>query len=135
MKKVLVGIAIVIVLLPAHLNLNSQIQIYISEGNIYKSVFKEPFESVYIQLWNGDFFVITNRIEHRILVPVEYLRSKLAKKGSTIKDIILIIHNHYAKPYFSYSDRLMYKKLKREGFNGLFMVYIQATGNVIKYNQ
>lgn len=58
------------------------------------------------------------------------LKKELKKKGYEIKDIAVIIHNHLTVCRFSDEDHKRYRRLKKYGFEGLFLVYCHTSDKV-----
>ena len=52
---------------------------------------------------------------------------KTPEKIYKIKDIAIIIHNHFLVNKFSDTDRNLYRSLKKHGFDGLFLMYCHRT--------
>jgi len=52
---------------------------------------------------------------------------KTPEKTYRIKDIAIIIHNHFLDDKFSHRDWRQYRDLKNRGFNGLFLMYCHRT--------
>jgi len=135
MRKVLVvTIIFIIFVIPGHLNLSPEdIAIYVSKADLYKELFKEPFEILLLQTWDGKIYTLSNRLDNQIIIPIYYLKEILAKDGYKISDLIVVIHNHHFIFRFSKADLRYYRLLKQEGFHGLFLLYLQSTGGVKRY--
>ena len=90
----------------------------------------EPVESCYIVMKDKVRFYITSYHEARIESSYYNITKKLDRKGYKIKDIYLIVHNHWAWSRFTPTDKLLYIRLREDGFRGLFLLYVQPQGNV-----
>ena len=102
--------------------------VYVASGNIFDGVFGESFERLAIILYNGDFYSITTRDEFRIRVDAGYICEYLKDNGQDISDVVIMIHNHFARFGFSGADKLCYKQLVDKGFNGRFFIVHTPTG-------
>jgi len=104
--------------------------VYVSFTNLFKQCFKEPFENLCLVCYDGSFFQITTHEKHRISITSVWLKEFLQKRGFMLKDVATIIHNHPIKP-FSYSDIVLYKELKRQGFQGKFCLWLNGSQKVV----
>lgn len=97
-----------------------------SINDYWQSLFAEPFETAYIFLKDNTFFPWTNR-EGVIYMEVGKLEEMLEKNGYKIEDITVIIHNHLKDRTFSPRDHKQYRRLKKHGFRGMFLLYSNLT--------
>jgi len=99
------------------------------EVNIWQQLFTEPFESVYFIMKDGTRFRKTNNYRDRVYVDIDNLEKELktSEKSYKIKDIAVIIHNHFDNKKFAPDDIKQYKKFKKHGFNGRFLLYSHIT--------
>ena len=138
-KLAFICMAIVVALLMAFYSefiipksyINSGDSIYITEANIFRACFKEPFERLVFVMKDGNSFTYTTRDETSVRASYPYFRSSLKKKGYEISDIIYCIHNHLAVPVFSEADKKFCRHMREDGFVGIFALYYQPTGRVI----
>ena len=82
---------------------------------------------------DGTFFKRTDHYENKVTVDIGLLEEDLKKikgKNYSIKDIAVVIHNHLKGCRFSPEDRKQYRRLKRYGFNGFFLLYCHRTKEV-----
>ena len=96
----------------------------------WQSLFTEPIETLYIITKDSQAFKYSNQNEVGICVDVGRLEGALRNsegKGYGIGDIAIFIHNHLTVCRFSSADRKLYRTLKEEGFNGLFLVYCHTS--------
>jgi hypothetical protein len=100
------------------------------EANLWQKLFPDRLERVYIIMKDGTAFNHTSHYEDRIYMSIESLQGTLKKKDYTIKDIAIIIHNHLKNSKFSSIDHKQYRRLKKHGFNGLFLLYSHMTNKV-----
>ena len=107
--------------------------IYVYQGNIFNEKFTEPFESVYIVLYDGTEFRFTQRLESRVVLPIDYFIRQLNERGKDLKDVAIIIHNHFKYPRFSAQDTLMLYRLRALGYDGSFCIYFTPTGKVTEH--
>ena len=89
----------------------------------WQSLFTEPIEMIYIIMEDERVFHRTSHDEVEISMDTGRLEKALKKKGYEIKDIAIVIHNHLKDCRFSSEDHKRYRRLKKYGFNGLFLVY------------
>lgn len=97
-----------------------------SINDYWQSLFTEPFETAYIFLKDYTFFPWTSR-EEVIYIEVGKLEEMLEKNGYKIEDIAVIIHNHLMDCTFSPQDHKQYRRLKKHGFKGMFLLYSNLT--------
>ena len=97
--------------------------------NFWQKLFTEPVETIYFIMEDGVGFRHSNQYERIIYLNVEKLekRLKTPEKIYKIKDIAIVIHNHFEKARFSDSDYRQYRALKKRGFNGRFLLYCRRT--------
>jgi hypothetical protein len=93
---------------------------------IFDSRFTEPMEIVYCLMNNGDLYWFTNYDENYVVVNGWILYDYFKKQGRDLKNVIIIIHNHYFQKYFSRSDKKVRMQLKDYGFKGRFLLYVVA---------
>ena len=137
-KLAFVVMAIVVALLIAFYSeflipesyINSGDAIYVTEANIFRACFKEPFERLVFVMKDGNSFTYTTHHETSVKASYPYFRSSLRKKGYKISDIIYCIHNHLTAPVFSEADRKFCRHMRNDGFAGIFALYYQPTGKV-----
>jgi len=101
--------------------------IYITQGNIYKGFFTEPFETLLIVFKDGDFITFSSHHAYWITMSFGWLGDFLKKNNKKIKDIKIIIHNHLIPTRFTEGNKYFYRKFKEAGFQGLFCIYYPAT--------
>jgi len=100
------------------------------EINPWQELFTEPIEKVYIIMKDRTGFKDSGYDEVKVHMSVGMLERRLKKfkdKNYGIKDIAIIIHNHFRNCDFSPEDRKQYRMLKKYGFNGLFLMYCHRT--------
>ena len=105
-----------------------------SDFNPWQKVFPDQVERIYIIMKDGTFFKRTDHYENKVNVDIGLLEEDLKRikgKNYSIKDIAVIIHNHLKGCRFSYEDRKQYRRLKRYGFNGFFLLYCHSSNEVI----
>jgi len=97
--------------------------------NSWQELFTEPFESVYFIMKDGTRFRKTNNYDDRVYVDIDNLEKELktSEKSYKIKDIAIIIHNHLDNKKFAPDDIKQYKKFKKYGFTGRFLLYSHVT--------
>ena len=96
-----------------------------ADFNRWKSLFTEPFETLYIIMEDRVAFKCSNQDENEARMTLGKLEKQLRTKERSyeIKDIAVIIHNHLKGCIFSPTDRKLYWRLKKYGFRGLFLLY------------
>jgi len=98
--------------------------------NPWQRLFTEPIEIVYIIMKDGVGFKHTSRYETKIHLNIGMLERKLKKikkRNYSIKEIMIVIHNHLRNSEFSPEDHRQYMRLKEHGFNGSFLLYSHMT--------
>jgi len=113
---------------PGHISI--QITTYIQEGNIFDNVFTEPFETIVLVCKDGHWISFTQQLAGTVFFPLDALETKY---NIHLEDVVIIMHNHFAIPHFSISDKNMLKLLRRRGFTGSFGIYITSTKKIILY--
>lgn len=106
---------------------------YVYRENIFDEKFTEPFESLYIVLYNGTEFRFTLKHVSKVVLPLDYLIRQLKKDNKDIKDVAIIIHNHFRSPRFSLQDKVMLYQLRDMGYEGSFCIYFTPTGKIIEH--
>jgi len=106
------------------------------ERKFWGGQFKDLVEGVYIVMKDGVVFPINSQDEKRVNLDVgmldEHLRGIKGKEYS-VKDIDIIIHNHFRSPSFTLSDKKQYMRLKKFGFTGKFLMYNHMREQVYEY--
>jgi len=94
--------------------------------NFWKKHFTDPIEKVYIIMKDSTIFNYTNLYNDRVYISIRRLEKTLKKfknKNYSIKDVAIIIHNHFKGYKFSLEDYELHRRLKKYGFNGRFLLY------------
>lgn len=129
----LIGLLLLLFLLPAWTT-NQETDVYVIRGQLHwKTLFAEPFETLYIILLDEKCSIIgfTTLEENEVSISVSFLREFLKADGHEISDIIMVVHNHsFGSPFFSWDNGLFLKKLRGEGFKGAFGVYHTPTDSI-----
>lgn len=99
-------------------------------NDYWQKLFTEPFETAYIYMKDCTFFPYTSHYEDLIYMEIGRLEEALQKKDYEIKDIAVIIHNHLKDCTFSAEDHKQYRRFKKYGFRGLFLLYSNITNKV-----
>lgn len=94
--------------------------VYIKKFNLFEQIYKEPIETALLVFRNGDSYTFTTNEDSRTAISIDYLERIEKKK---IKDLALVVHNHWTPAPFSESNNRLYFRLKRKGFKGLFGIY------------
>ena len=95
--------------------------------NPWQKFFTELIEVVYIVMKDGRFFKQTSHYENEVYMGIADLERELKKHNYKIKDIAIVIHNHFKTADFQDDDRKCYRGFKRRGFKGLFLLYCHRT--------
>jgi len=96
----------------------------------WQEFFPDHLERVYIIMKDGTIIQHSSQHEAMIDMSIGMLEAKLREKGSSIKEIAIIIHNHRKEKSFSRSDYKQYWTLKNYGFDGRFLIYCHRTKEV-----
>ena len=96
----------------------------------WQDFFPDSVERIYIIMKDYTIFPYTSHYEDMIYIEIGRLEKALKKKGYKIKDIAIIIHNHLDDSRFSILDHKQYRKLKKYGFDGRFLLYSRRTKEV-----
>jgi hypothetical protein len=94
--------------------------------NFCQKLFTEPVEIVYVIMKDGTPFNYTSHYDDKVYMSIgrlEKILKKFKNKDYRIEDIATVIHNHLKDCRFSLEDRKQYRRLKKYGFNGLFLLY------------
>ena len=100
--------------------------------NSWQELFTEPFEIVYVIMDDRTIFPFSDQDEKRVIFIVGALEKQLRtpERDYKIKDIAVIIHNHFLRCRFSPKDHKQHRRLKHYGFKGLFLLYCHRTKEV-----
>jgi hypothetical protein len=135
MKRWVTGcIVIFLILAPIARDLK-ETKIAVKDNNLFVSWFKEPIEICYIIMRDGTVYKVTQNFENIIFFNVWIMKEHLKKKGYTISDILLMVHNHLKLHRISEGDKAIYYQLKREGFRGIFAIFLQGANTVLLYEE
>ena len=93
----------------------------------WQDLFPDQLERVYIIMKDGAIIQHSSQHETMIDISIGMLETRLKERESSIKEIAIIIHNHYKEKSFSRSDYKQYWTLKSYGFDGLFLMYCHRT--------
>ena len=99
-------------------------------GYDWQELFTEPIEIAYIIMEDWTTFTYTSHLENEVYISMGKLEKRLKKfkgKNYGIRDIAIIIHNHITDYQFSSRDYKIYRRLKKRGFKGLFLLYSHMT--------
>jgi len=96
----------------------------------WQDLFPDPLERVYVIMKDGTIFLYTSHYGDKVYASMGELERMLKKRGSSIKEIAIVIHNHRKEKSFSRSDYKQYWTLKAEGFDGRFLLYCHRTKEV-----
>lgn len=111
--------------------LHSPQTVYITHGNIFNGEFTEPFEILYAICFDGQFWSFSTHEANQISLSAYYLKTFLEERGYTLKDVAIMMHNHFAMPRLSWTDSNTLLKLRNYGFRGSFGIYITSTKKVV----
>ena len=101
--------------------------------NPWQELFTEPVEIAYVIMKDWTTFTYTSQLENEVYISMGKLEERLKKfkgKNYSIKDIAIIIHNHITDYQFSPRDYKVYRRLKKRGFQGLFLLYSHMTNKI-----
>lgn len=98
----------------------------------WQDYFPDLLERVYFIMKDNMLFTHTDCFENTIHLRIESLEKefKTSEKGYEIKDIKIVIHNHFIRCKFSPADKKYYRDLKKRGFKGQFLIYCHRTKEV-----
>ena len=111
--------------------LHSPQSVYVSEGNIFDGRFNNPVETLYVICFNGHYYSLSTQEANQISISPFFLKTFLEERGYTLKDVAILMHNHFYMPMLSYPDRNSLLKLRNYGFRGSFGIYITSTDTVL----
>ena len=95
--------------------------------NSWQELFPDHLERVYVVMKDGATFPHTSQDEAMVDMSIGRLEEELKKKDYSIKDIMVVIHNHRMSKRFSHEDYKQYWTLKGYGFDGQFLLYCHRT--------
>jgi len=96
----------------------------------WQQFFPDHLERVYIIMKDGMIIPHSSQHDAMIDISIGMLETRLKERGSSIKEIAIIIHNHRKEKRFSRSDYKQYWTLKNYGFNGQFLIYCHRTKEI-----
>jgi hypothetical protein len=105
--------------------------LYISQGSIYSTFFKEPFETVVFIFPDGSFSSYSTHDDGKISASINTIVESLEKSGKRIVDCEKVVHNHFTPIGFTEADKRTYGFLKAKGFHGVFAIYYTVTGKFL----
>lgn len=105
--------------------------IYVTEANIFRACFKEPFERIVFVMKDGNAITYTTHHETFVGASYPFFRQSLKKRGYAVSDIIYCIHNHLTAPIFSEADKNFCRHMRNDRFAGIFALYHQPMKKVI----
>jgi len=105
--------------------------IYGTEGNLWLTMFREPFETVVFLFRDGSVVTFSTHDAATIDAPISMLVDYLKKSGRSLKDCLIVVHNHFTPAGFTMGDESSYGYLKFRGFRGVFGIYYTATGRFL----
>jgi hypothetical protein len=88
-----------------------------------EKIFKEPFEVMAIYCENGKTITVTSFLENQVNGTLEEIEHYLALVNSDLGSAKYIIHNHLTPRRWSLTDKKFYRRLRKEGFKGRFILY------------
>lgn len=97
---------------------------------LFNNKFKEPVEVIYFMMGDARIFKVTSYDENKVSFVIRNLEDEFKTKGYEISNVILIIHNHTKRAYFSTSDLIMYGLFRGKGFDGKFYLYVYRTRKI-----
>ena len=102
--------------------------VWISKGELFKEIFRDPWEAALFVFRDGHYFTITSREESNISVSPGQVIQQIRLEGKTSADLLFVIHSHPHPVGFTFADECMYRRLVSEGFTGLFGIYHPFNG-------
>ena len=102
----------------------------------WKGKFTDAVETIYVVMKDGQEFFVSGEHENKVRLSAEMIEKKLKQvegKNYGMKDIDTIIHNHFRSPRFSSGDKKRYRRLKRFGFTGKFLMYSHLREQIYEY--
>lgn len=110
----------------------SGVNVYVMEGRLnWKDSFVEPFEILYLILYDSQMIGLTTQEAGRINVTPDFIEGFLLTKEKKISDIAIMVHNHFPSPFMSWGNGLFLKALRDKGFKGSFGIYHMPTDTLI----
>ena len=97
---------------------------------LFKDRFTEPIEVMYFLMDDMRLFKLTSNYENTIVFRTWELKRDFKQEGYEIPNVIVIIHNHNQRVYFSDSDINSYRLFKGDGFAGKFYIYVWRTKSI-----
>ena len=104
--------------------------LYVSKGNIFTDTFVEPYEKCIFIMYDGRVYAFTTKDTDFIGGSVSLWIKYIEDDGYETKDVAIIMHNHFTRPFFSDTDKKTYTLLKMSGFRGSFGIYVTATDKI-----
>ena len=127
------GVLLLIIVLlfsPVLISPQSQ-EIYIQRLEMdWASAFSEPFEILYLIMYDTSGFGLTTMQENQVRLGVAWLVGYLAEEGYEVSDIAIMVHNHLRDPHFSWGNGMVLKQLRERGFDGSFGLYHSPSGKI-----
>ena len=111
--------------------LHSPQTLYISEGNIFDGQFQSPVETLFLICFDGYAYSLSTHDGYKVDVSAYYIKTFLEDRGRTLKNVAIMIHNHFAMPMLSGPDRTFLLQIRNYGYRGSFGIYITSTQCVV----
>ena len=105
---------------------------YIKNFNVFRELFKDPYEVLVVIFRDWTGFAITTQDEGKVAVAESFIIEEIEERGKTPADILVIVHNHNDPSRFSEQNNHFYFYLKRQGFDGFFYIYYPHSGKVLE---
>ena len=96
----------------------------------WKELFPDCLERVCVFVKGAKVFRFTSHYENMVHLNVGSMEEELKRHGYKIEDIEVVIHSHFIRYEFSGRDEVQYRRLKKRGFNGLFLLYCHITKEI-----
>lgn len=131
MKRIVSFVFIFLVLVGATYSPQLNEDVYIIKGRMnWKDAFNEPFEIVFLVMYDTHLIGMTTQDEGTVGVSVGFIVEYLKADGYELTDIAIMVHNHFKMPFLSWGNGMVLKELRRRGFKGAFGVYHTSTDKI-----
>jgi hypothetical protein len=106
---------------------DNAVTLYMTQGNLCETYFREPFETVLFVTYDLTVFSFSTQEAARIGVSSPTIVERIMQAGYDVKDIAVVVHNHFTPAGFTDADKATYQYLKGRGFTGAFGIWYTAT--------
>ena len=131
MRRVILLLVVAILVTYSPTRLHAPQPIYITEGNIFDGVFVKVVETIYFVFFNGDILSFSTHDAYMVDLSAHWYKTYLESKGRELREVAIVMHNHFGFPRLSNGDRHVLMMFRNYGFRGSFCILDTAVDTKI----